>query len=148
MLYGKDSDIVYFFTRITKGLSNGIPLEKLMMKMGNDCGNTDIQEFAKVFAIAKRSGGNMTEIIERTIGVISQKVNVEREIDVLVSARRFEARIMNAVPFFMILYISLTSPGFFDALYHNLFGIILMSVCMVIYCVSYVMSEKIINITI
>ena len=90
----------------------------------------------------------MTEIIDRTIGVISGKLEVEKEIDVLISAKRLEAKIMNMVPFFIIFYISITSPGFFDALYHNIFGIALMSVCMVIYCISYVLAEKIVNIRI
>lgn len=148
ILYGKNSDISFYLSKISKGLRNSVPLEKLIFGMGKETGNTDIQDFALVFAVAKRSGGNMTEIIDRTIGVISGKLEVEKEIDVLISAKRLEARIMNMVPFFIIFYISVTSPGFFDSLYHNFLGIILMSVCMAIYCVSYVLSEKIVNITI
>ena len=148
LLYGKNSDISFYLSRISKGLKNSVPLEKLIFGMGKETGNSDIQDFALVFAVAKRSGGNMTEIIDRTIGVISGKLEVEKEIDVLISAKRLEAKIMNMVPFFIIFYISITSPGFFDALYHNFFGIILMTVCMVIYCISYVLSEKIVNIRI
>ena len=106
----------------------------------------DIQDFAEVFAVAKRSGGNMTEIIGRTITVISQKMDVEKEIDVLISAKRMEARIMNMVPFFIIFYISLTSPGFFTPMYHNVFGVILMTVCMGFYAFAYLLSERIVNI--
>lgn len=148
LLYGKNSDISFYLSRISKGLKNSVPLEKLIFGMGKETGNADIQDFALVFAVAKRSGGNMTEIIDRTIGVISGKLEVEKEIDVLISAKRLEARIMNMVPFFIIFYISITSPGFFNALYHNFFGIILMSICMVIYCISYILSEKIVNIRI
>lgn len=148
LLYGKNSDISFYLTRISKGLKNSVPLEKLIFGMGKETGNTDIQDFAMVFSVAKRSGGNMTDIIQQTIEVISRKMNVEKEIEVLISAKRLEARIMNCVPFFIILYISLTSPGFFDTLYHNTFGIILMTVCMVIYCISYVLSERIVNISV
>ena len=148
LLYGKNSDISFYLSRISKGLKNSVPLEKLIFGMGKETGNSDIQDFALVFAVAKRSGGNMTEIIDRTISVISGKLEVEKEIDVQISAKRLEAKIMNMVPFFIIFYISITSPGFFDALYHNFFGIILMTVCMVIYCISYVLSEKIVNIRI
>lgn len=148
LLYGAKSDIVYHLNIICKGLKNNIPLEKLIYGFGRECENTDIQDFAMVFRVAKRNGGNMTEIIERTIGVISQKISVEKEIDVLISAKRLEARIMNMVPFFIIFYISISSPGFFDVLYHNLFGIVLMSICMVIYIVAYLISEKIVNINI
>ncbi len=148
LLYGAKSDIVFYLNRICKGLKNNIPLEKLIFGFGRECENTDIQDFAMVFKVAKRNGGNMTEIIERTIGVISQKISVEKEIDVLISAKRLEARIMNMVPFFIIFYISISSPGFFDILYHNPFGIVLMSVCMVVYVTAYLLSEKIVNISI
>ena len=148
LLYGKKSLICTFLGRIGKGIKNNIPLEKLIYRLGKESGNTDIQDFAEVFAVAKRSGGNMTQIISRTITVISQKMDVEKEIDVLISAKRMEARIMNMVPFFIIFYISLTSPGFFDPLYHNIFGIVLMSVCMAFYAFAYFMSERIVNINV
>lgn len=148
LLYGKSSDISGYLERISKGLKNSVPLEKLIYAMGKETENTDIQDFAQVFAVAKKSGGNMTDIIERTTLVISKKMNVEKEIEVLVSAKKLEARIMNLVPFFIIFYISVTSPGFFDSLYHNVFGIVLMTVCMVVYCISYVLSERIVNISV
>ena len=146
LLYGKKSLIAGELSRIKKGIKNNVPIEKLLFKMGRDTENSDIQDFAEVFSVAKRSGGNMTDIIGKTINVISQKMDVEKEIDVLISAKRMEARIMNMVPFFIIFYISLTSPGFFAPLYHNIFGIILMSVCMVFYMAAYLLSERIVNI--
>ena len=145
LLYGNNSDICFYLDKVTKGLRNGVSVEKLILSMGKESENADIIDFAQVFSVAKRSGGNMTEIIERTIGVISQKINVEKEIDVLISAKRLEARIMNCVPFFIISYISITSPGFFNVLYHNPFGIILMTICMLTYCFSFLLSEKIIR---
>jgi tight adherence protein B len=148
MLYGKKSLICSALGKLKKGLKNNIPIEKLIYKMGRDTGNPDIMDFAEVFAVAKKSGGNMTQIISRTISVISQKMDVEKEIDVLISAKRMEARIMNLVPFFIIFYISLTSSGFFDPLYHNLFGIIFMTVCAGLYFAAYIMSERIVNINV
>ncbi len=146
LLYGKKSLIVSHLVRIKKGIKNNVPLEKLILKMGRDTGNADIADFAEVFAVAKKSGGNMTEMMTGTISVISQKMDVEKEIDVLISAKRMEARIMNLVPFFIIFYVSLTSKGFFEPLYHNLFGIIFMTVCAGLYVFSYLLSERIVNI--
>ncbi|MCR5606550.1 MAG: hypothetical protein K6F69_07020, partial [Treponema sp.] len=137
LLYGKKSLICQHFERIEKGLKNNIPLEKLLVFFGKESRNPDIQEFAGVFTVAKRSGGKMTEIIQKTILVISKKLEVEKEMDVLVSAKRMEARIMNVVPFFIIFYINLTSSGFFEPLYHNIFGIALMTICMIVYIVAY-----------
>ncbi len=146
ILYGEKSLISQALKRIYKGLDNNVPLEKLLFKLGEESGNSDIMDFAEVFAVGKRSGGNMTEIIERTIDVISRKIDVEKEIDVLISAKRMEAGIMNMVPFFIIFYISITSSGFFEPLYHNMFGIITMTICMGIYMAAFLLSERIVNI--
>ena len=148
LLYGKKSPICKELKRIYKGLNNNIPLEKLMGRLGKESGNADIEEFAEVFAVAKRSGGNMTDIIGRTISVISRKMDVEKEIDVLISSKRLEAGIMNFVPFFIIFYISITSNGFFEPLYHNVLGVVLMTICMLVYFAAYLLSQKIVNITI
>ncbi len=147
-LYGETSDIYGYISEVNKGLVNGIPLEKLIYRMGKETGNSDILDFASVFAVAKRSGGNMTETIEKTINVLARKIDVEKEIDVLISAKRLESRIMDCVPCFIILYISITSPGFFESLYHNIFGVFLMTICMITYMGSYLLSEKIVNISV
>lgn len=146
LLYGKKSLISNELLGIKKGLANNIPIEKLLFKMGKTTGNSDIQDFACVFAVAKRSGGNMTDVIGKTITVISQKIDVEKEIEVLISAKKMEARIMNLVPFFIIFYINLTSSGFFSPLYHNVFGVVLMTICMFFYIIAYLLSERIVNI--
>lgn len=146
LLYGKKSLICMYLGKIYKGIRNNIPIEKLLYNFGEESQNSDVQDFAQVFAVSKRNGGDMTRMMERTIGIICSKVEVEKEIEVLISAKRMEARIMNLVPFFIILYVSLTSRDFFTPLYHNLFGIVAMSVCMVIYVAAYLMSENIVNI--
>jgi len=53
---------------------------------------------------------------------------------------------MNVVPFFIIFYISLTSKGFFDVLYHNPVGILIMTICMAVYLAAFLLSEKIVEI--
>ena len=64
----------------------------------------------------------------------------------MLSARRMEQKVMNAVPFGILLYISVTSRGFFDVLYGNLPGILIMTTCLSIYVGSVLLSEKIVNI--
>ena len=57
-----------------------------------------------------------------------------------------EQVIMSMMPFGIILYMQLTSPGFLQILYGNLFGIITMSVCLGIYFFAYWMGCRIVDI--
>lgn len=146
MLYGAESCICREINHIVKGMDNNITLEKLLYDFGVRSNVPDIMQFADVFMIAKRSGGNMTEILSDTADTIEQKITVDREIQVLVSAKKMEQKIMNMVPFLIIIYIELTSRGFFDVLYHNLTGILIMTICFIVYLAAFVISRRLVEI--
>lgn len=145
-LFGQDSRICEELTRILRGLDNHIPLEDLLYGFAARSDVDEITEFADVFAIAKRRGGNLTEILERTDGLIRDRMDVENEIRLLLASRRYEQTVMDLVPFGIIIYIGATSPGFFDGMYHNVFGIAVMSACLAAYLVAFRLSEKILAI--
>lgn len=146
MLYGGDSPICRELHYISKGLDNNMVLEKLLYELGVRSHVPDILQFADVFLIAKRTGGNMTEILSETADSIEQKSAVDKEIQVLLSSKKMEQKIMNIVPFFIIFYISVTSKGYFDVLYHNPIGIVIMTFCLLLYLAAFTISEKIVAI--
>lgn len=146
--YGGTSSISKMLNYIKSGLENNVSLEYRMQEVGKRSNIAEIEEFASVFAISKISGGNMTEIMERTAAIIGEKIETDREIAVLLSARKMEQKIMNAVPFFILAYLDITSPGFFDILYHNMLGTIVMSICLILYVAAYGISTKMIAIEI
>lgn len=146
LLYGKNSVICRELGMIIAGLGNNMVLEKLLYNFGKRCGVEDVMEFAEVFAAAKRNGGNLTEVIERCASVIEEKVETEKEIQVLISARQMEQKIMNIVPFGILLYINATSRGFFDVLYHNVPGAVIMTLCLLVYMAAVLLSRKIVSI--
>jgi len=148
LLYGVKSIIVKELDYIRRGLDNNLVLEQMLLDLGVRSGIDDIKQFSEVFAIAKRNGGNLTETIATTALIIEQKSDVEQEIDVMISSRRMESNVMSLVPFFMILYMDISSAGFFDSLYHNIAGIAIMSVCLVIYVAAYLISQRLVDIRI
>lgn len=146
MLYGADSPICREVRHITVGLENNVVLEKLLYSLGQRSHQPDIMQFADVFMIAKRSGGNMTDILAKTAAVIEQKIETDKEIQLMISAKKLEQKIMNIVPFLIIFYVGTTSKGFFDVLYHNLIGIVIMTVCLGFYGAAYFLSKRIVDI--
>lgn len=146
MLYGREGIICTEIKYILAGLDNNIVLEKLIYHLGMRSGLPDIIQFADVFFIAKRSGGNMTDILQKTAAVIEQKTETDKEIQLMISAKKMEQKIMNMVPFLIIFYVSSTSKGFFDVLYHNIIGMIIMTVCLGFYAAAYLLSKRIVDI--
>ena len=141
--YGEESAICIEMGLIARGLDSNVPLENLLSDLADRSGAEEIRDFAEVFAIAKRSGGNMTEIMNRTITQIQNRIDVEREISVMMSSSRLEQQIMDVVPIGIIAYMRVTSEGFMDVLYGNPAGVVIMSVCLAVYGAAFVLSEKI-----
>ena len=148
MTYPPDADILREFHHINSQVKNNRVLEQLLMDFAARTHIKDIRAFAQVFVIAKRKGGDLSGIIQNTADIISEKIEVQQEIETILTAKAFEQRIMSVVPVIILFYIRLTSPHFFDCLYHNLFGIGLMSLCLVIYGAAIYVGERIITIEI
>lgn len=144
--YGRESPICQELSRIERGLDNRIPLESLLDAFAQRLDVEEITEFARVFAIARRGGGEMVAIMERTVSLIDQRVRIQSEIRVLIEGRRMESRIMDLVPFGIITYISLASPGFFSVLYHNAVGVLFMTLCLAAWMAALLLSDRILAI--
>lgn len=88
----------------------------------------------------------MRGIIANTAEIIGDKQEIRREIETVVSEKRLEQQIMRYIPFFIIFYISLTTKGYFESLYHNIFGWVLMTGSLVVYVAACRISDRILNI--
>lgn len=146
LLYGKQSMMAKELYHLTLELRNNRNIEDILSDFAARCQVADIRDFAEVFHIAKKSGGNLVGILKNTADVISDKIEVKREITTMISAKRLEQGIMDIVPFAIILYIDVSSPGFFDGMYHNLVGMIIMTILLAVYIAAYLIAEKIIHI--
>lgn len=141
-LYGSGSSICKMLTELKTGLENNLSVSELWRDIGESCEIEEILDFSDVFSIAKMSGGNMTNIMERTALTIESRAETQKEIETLLSAKRLEQKIMNVMPFILILYIDLTSPGYFDGLYHSPQGTAIMTFCLCIYLAAYMTGVK------
>ena len=147
-LYGRESSVCRIINMLKSGRENNISFPKLWKQIGNKLDIAEIREFAQIYEVSHESRGNMASAMEKTADIIIHKIETEKEIAVLLSARRLEQKIMNAMPFLIMLYIGITSPGYFDGLYHTLGGTLIMSICLFIYLGAYALSEKMVSIEI
>lgn len=145
-LYGQDAILLRELDEINHSVAVNMPIEKLLDQFADRSGNADIMSFAEVFAFAKRSGGNFASIIEETSEHMRARHDTEREIQVLVASRKLEQRVMNVVPIFILAYLKLTSGAFLAPLYGNLFGVLFMTACLVVYGVTILLADKILDI--
>lgn len=144
--WGEDSLIVKELAYIRVGIKNGRTPEEMLEDLGERSCEEDIFDFANILAIGKKNGGNMNEIVKSGVAVIEEKIETKQEIQTLLSAKKLESKIMSAIPFFIILYIDITSKGYFDTLYQTMGGHIFMTVCLSIYLAAVFLAGRIVEI--
>ncbi len=143
---GDRSEIVQELSYINRQIKMSIPAEDLLTDLGIRSDVEDIKNFASVFAIARRMGGNMALVVQDTADQISAKIDVERSIDTAIAAKRFEQTVMSLMPFGIVFYMQISSPGFFDQLYGTVFGVIFMTGCLALYGAAFYMGRRIVRI--
>ena len=145
-VYGKGTDIVEEFRYIESQQHISVPLEELFLDLGSRSQVEDIENFASVFYTAKRTGGDMNRVIQKVARMLGDKIDVKKEIEATLAAKKSEQMIMSLMPAGIIMYLQLTSPGFLSVLYGNPFGIAAMSICLAIYATAYWLGRKIVDI--
>ncbi len=142
-LFGNDSMIGRELEVIRSGLLIHISLEEMLKDLGERSGDEDILQFSEIFRIARKSGGNIAEMLQATARQISDRIDAGLEAAAVLGARQTEQNIMRAMPLGILLYIECCTPGYFDSMYHNLQGVLIMTGCMGIYLAAFVVGDVI-----
>lgn len=144
--HAEDEPIMMEMNRIIRSLLNSISVEEAFDALAKRSGLEDIKSFSDIFSTAKRTGGNIIQIIRTTSNIIHTRVEMKREIRTIISGKKLEADIMKAVPVFMIVYLRAFSPDLIEGLYGNAFGIVFMTVLLGVYLVLCRVSDKMIRV--
>lgn len=145
-LYGKESVIAREFAVITHQLRMNIPIEKLLEDFAERSGIEEIESFSQVFGFAKRGGGDVVRIFRDSTERIAEQIEVQREIETLISGKKLEQKIMALVPCGILIYIGVGMPEFLEPLYGNLPGVLIMSLCLTVYGASCLLAQKIVEV--
>ena len=125
-LHGKDHEICKEFRIMIKQMDLGAGMEEVFSEFGKRSDVADIKQLADIFAVVKRTGGNLSQILRQTGSILQDKIELKRELRTAIAAKQMEFQIMCAVPYGILLYLKLCAPAMSVVLYHNTFGILFM----------------------
>ncbi len=107
----------------------------------------DVANFADVIRICKRSGGNLIEVIRSTSQMISDKIETKNEIETVITAKKFESRIMTCTPIAMVAILSAASPDYMAPVFAFPGpGPFVMTIAVVMFVIAFFIGEKIMDI--
>lgn len=142
-LYGGRDEVVREFKLMVRKLNMNRPVENILMEAAEDLELDDLQSFAEVFGVARRSGGQLVSIISDTVEVMEEKQETETEVATVLSGKQFEQKILAVFPLGLIAYLNLSAGDFFSVLYTTLLGRVVMTICLTVYLAAMYLSWRI-----
>lgn len=145
LLYGEGSLLEQEFLGIERQIRLNQPIEQILFEFAEKWNTEDITHFAQVFQTSKRTGGDLIAITHATAEKISQKIEIQREIQTMLAGKKMEGKIMSVIPLGLIIYFWISSPGFLDCFYVPA-GRMVSTVLLVVYVAACQWSKGICNI--
>lgn len=106
----------------------------------------DIDNFVDVFYTCKRAGGNLIEVIKNTSNIITDKIEIRQEIDVMLAQRKLEHKILNILPVIMILLLSTSAEDYMRPVFSELLGRVAMTISLILLGSAFFVSKRIMDI--
>lgn len=147
IIYSQEASIIKELKIIIDGMVNNIDIEKSLMDFGVRSGIDDILSFANVFETCYRKGGNIKDVIKNTQQIITEKMEVEMEIQTVVAASTNEQTIMTVLPIALIGIIKMMSPEFAGN-FATPAGIIATTVAIILFIVAHFVGKEVLSIKI
>jgi len=105
-----------------------------------------VLNFTKIIELAIIQGGSIEEIIDGTIKMIQEKNDVEKELEVIITQKKFELMVLLSFVPMMIIYLRIISSSFSSTMYDTFTGKCIMFICLCLYGISGYFGKKIVDI--
>ena len=110
------------FGEVFKQLNLGLPLRNALMQLLERVPSADLRVLVTAIMVQKDTGGNLVEILDRTVFVIRERLRIQGEIQVQTAQGRLTGWILTARPVVMMLLLNVVNPGYSSILFHEPVG--------------------------
>ncbi len=144
-VYAKDQSFMEVLERMKRRIEMGETASDIMEDYTKWSGLSEAKSLSVIFRIAETTGGSTIRIMENSVDRISQKMEIDDEIEVLIREKKLELRLMILMPSLIILYLRLTNSEYIGVLYNSLFGAGLMTAALIANIAADVLGNRIIS---
>ncbi|MDD6920086.1 MAG: hypothetical protein PUI85_02630 [Eubacteriales bacterium] len=128
-IYGETGLLYRDLSAMNKVIAEGHISEKnVLVDFATRSGVEDIRNFVDVYINCINTGGNLQKAIAKAIDVIIDKMQVQREIKIMLGQKDVEAKIIGVIPICVILLLNIFSPDYLAVMYISVFGRVIMTI--------------------
>ena len=143
--FSEDAYIVSEVKEMLDGVENNVPIENMIAFLGERSGIDDIKNFGVVFELCYRAGGNMKSIVRRTSDIISEKIEIEAEIETALTSNKSQFSVMMIIPIVLMCMMRFMMTGFAKS-FATIPGVIAITIAVGIFIGAFKLGNKIMDI--
>ncbi len=145
--YGdRDIFIVKELETMVSKVSLNMNIEDIFLDFAERSGLEDVKTFADIFIVSKRTGGNLVQIIRQTTDIIADKIEIETQMETMISGKKMESKIVTIMPIALTVFMTVSTDGFMDPVFTTWSGRAMATVALALILGATIWSNAITNI--
>jgi tight adherence protein B len=110
------------FVQVYQQQRLGLQFRDALLQMGERVPSRDLKFLITAILVQKETGGDLTEILDRTSHVIRERIRIEGEVRTHTAQGRLTGWILSLLPLILLVLINIVSPGYSALLFHDPVG--------------------------
>lgn len=141
-----DNPIAQEFDVFLQQTRVGVSFSDALANMDERVGSQDLTLVVMAIETARKTGGNLTEILEAISKTIRERMRIENRIKTLTSQGRLQGIVVGAMPIVICLALLVVDPDTMKPFLYSLTGLVVMTIVGILILCGGLMIRKIINI--
>jgi len=124
----------------------GLPFEDALASLERRVGSDDLTLVCSAIDIARKTGGNLTEIFDKISETIRGRMRIERRVRTLTAQGRLQGIVVSAMPLVLGLAMTVMKPDVMKPFIFSLTGAVCIGITLALVTVGWLVIRKIIRI--
>jgi tight adherence protein B len=134
------------FREVYRQQNFGLPHREALLQLARRVPSTDLQFVVTAMLVQKETGGNLVDILDRTVAVIRDRLRIEGEVRIYTAQGRLTGVILGLLPIIMFFLINMANHGYTRVLVEDPLGRKLIYTGLALMIIGGIIIRKIVNV--
>jgi len=134
------------FALLLQQMRVGVSFDDALASLDKRLGSDDLTLVVTAIDIARKTGGNLTEIFDSISDTIRARMRIERKVRTLTAQGRLQGIIVSLMPFFLCGVMTVMKPGMMIPFLTSINGIVCLAGASVMVMIGWIIIRKIVTI--